>query len=261
MDQLDDIDALRARDAERGRAPMTADDMRTAALNKLRTQAPRESTRELAKAHNQASSKQVGFVMVLLRKLADHNPVVEATARAWWMERAIVEDGRVVGTRLTREQVSDTITRLRKHLEAPAKPAQLAVEPTTTPVAPVDTPNERHALQDVLKALPMAHHTGTRYALPHTDNPDAYTYLWMKESKRGNRYLVSGVGGAHGDLVWSFLKIENGALTLARRIAEDPNGAMIRFGQVVGSCGHCGRTLTNQASREAGIGPVCARKA
>lgn len=43
-------------------------------------------------------------------------------------------------------------------------------------------------------------------------------------------------------------------------IAQDPKGAMIRYGQELGECGHCGRTLTDAASRAAGIGPICASK-
>jgi hypothetical protein len=33
--------------------------------------------------------------------------------------------------------------------------------------------------------------------------------------------------------------------------------ASIRYGHELGKCGVCGRTLTNEASREAGIGPKC----
>lgn len=40
-------------------------------------------------------------------------------------------------------------------------------------------------------------------------------------------------------------------------ILEDPQAAMLKFGTEIGSCGHCGRTLTNAESRAAGIGPVC----
>lgn len=43
-------------------------------------------------------------------------------------------------------------------------------------------------------------------------------------------------------------------------IATDPKAAMIRYGQELGECGHCGRTLTDAASRAAGIGPICASK-
>lgn len=36
--------------------------------------------------------------------------------------------------------------------------------------------------------------------------------------------------------------------------------AMTRYGRELGVCGECGRTLTNEESREAGIGPVCRAK-
>jgi len=43
-------------------------------------------------------------------------------------------------------------------------------------------------------------------------------------------------------------------------IAQDPKAAMIRYGHELGECGRCGRTLTDEASRAAGIGPVCIDK-
>jgi cell pole-organizing protein PopZ len=43
-------------------------------------------------------------------------------------------------------------------------------------------------------------------------------------------------------------------------IAEDAHAAMIRYGHELGECGRCGRTLTDEASRAAGIGPICASK-
>lgn len=43
-------------------------------------------------------------------------------------------------------------------------------------------------------------------------------------------------------------------------IAKDAKAAMIRYGQELGECGHCGRTLTDEASRAAGIGPICQGK-
>jgi len=45
-----------------------------------------------------------------------------------------------------------------------------------------------------------------------------------------------------------------------KAIEADPKAAMLLYGRELGSCGHCGRTLTDEASREAGIGPVCATK-
>jgi len=41
------------------------------------------------------------------------------------------------------------------------------------------------------------------------------------------------------------------------QIALDPLGAMARYGQSIGSCGYCGKTLTDATSRQIGIGPVC----
>lgn len=43
-------------------------------------------------------------------------------------------------------------------------------------------------------------------------------------------------------------------------IASDPRGAAVRYGQKTGRCSCCGRELTDGASIEAGIGPVCATK-
>ena len=44
------------------------------------------------------------------------------------------------------------------------------------------------------------------------------------------------------------------------KIAVDPKEASLRYGREIGRCGVCGRTLTNQDSRDRGIGPVCADK-
>jgi hypothetical protein len=40
-------------------------------------------------------------------------------------------------------------------------------------------------------------------------------------------------------------------------IAKNPKAALLIYGQEIGRCGHCGRTLTNEESRSFGIGPVC----
>ena len=41
------------------------------------------------------------------------------------------------------------------------------------------------------------------------------------------------------------------------QIAVDPKAAMIRYTEEIGSCAICGRTLTNEDSLAAGIGPTC----
>jgi hypothetical protein len=42
-------------------------------------------------------------------------------------------------------------------------------------------------------------------------------------------------------------------------IAKDPRAALALYGQEVGSCGRCGRTLTSEY-RKLGIGPICIDK-
>lgn len=43
-------------------------------------------------------------------------------------------------------------------------------------------------------------------------------------------------------------------------IAADPSAASMAFGKEIKACGVCGRALTDQDSRDAGIGPVCRGK-
>lgn len=46
-------------------------------------------------------------------------------------------------------------------------------------------------------------------------------------------------------------------IAVVKVIAKDPEKAMALFGHEFGKCGVCGRGLTNDLSREIGIGPVC----
>jgi Family of unknown function (DUF6011) len=47
---------------------------------------------------------------------------------------------------------------------------------------------------------------------------------------------------------------------ILRKIAKNPMKAASRFGHEFKKCGICGRGLTNDESRERGIGPVCAER-
>jgi hypothetical protein len=46
-------------------------------------------------------------------------------------------------------------------------------------------------------------------------------------------------------------------IAVVKVIAKDPEKAMALFGHEFGKCGVCGRGLTNDLSREIGIGPIC----
>ncbi len=47
---------------------------------------------------------------------------------------------------------------------------------------------------------------------------------------------------------------------LIDKVLADPTEAVRRYGLELGRCGVCGKALTNQESREQGIGPVCLAK-
>jgi hypothetical protein len=48
--------------------------------------------------------------------------------------------------------------------------------------------------------------------------------------------------------------------SIMAEIAKDPKEASMCYGRELGHCGICGRTLTDEDSRECGIGPICAVK-
>ena len=59
----------------------------------------------------------------------------------------------------------------------------------------------------------------------------------------------------------NLLKISAHEAHEARRaIAQDARAAMVRYGRELGVCGVCGRALTDEESRAAGVGPICAAR-
>lgn len=81
----------------------------------------------------------------------------------------------------------------------------------------------------------------------------------------GCLYVKTGNGDYQGKITEAnkFLALREAATETAPAllvIAENPLEAAVRYGRMTGSCSCCGRELTNKASVEAGIGPICARK-
>lgn len=84
-----------------------------------------------------------------------------------------------------------------------------------------------------------------RYAVEKKDGALAF-YIVNK-----NGLFIQASDNVHG--------VSNAVVpTIARKILADPVGAAARYGQAIGKCGRCGRTLTDEASRALGLGPVCA---
>lgn len=61
------------------------------------------------------------------------------------------------------------------------------------------------------------------------------------------------------DEKWPIKKVDTKREILTR-IAEDLRGAMALYGQELGECSKCHRTLTDEESRRIGVGPDCRKK-
>lgn len=114
--------------------------------------------------------------------------------------------------------------------------AARALNPTTTPAAEV--PNGRYAVEE----------DGT------------LKFFHVRNGKAGTRWA----GWVFVDIQASDetypLKDRTRKARVLALIAQDPETAMNRYGQELGVCGDCGRTLTDETSRAIGRGPVCRSK-
>jgi hypothetical protein len=94
-----------------------------------------------------------------------------------------------------------------------------------------------------------------RYALIHQDGIKFYRVSKGKGKWAGRTFVDAQASD-------DFYPVRNpqARKEILAAIAEAPYEAMVRYGHELGVCGRCGRTLTDEASRAAGIGPVCASK-
>jgi hypothetical protein len=180
-----------------------------------------------------ATGAQCGYLADLLTRLDGHDAATAAAARAW-----IADKGGIVA--LDRTDASRAIDAAKRHLAIPA----VAPRPTSASSVYAEI---RSALENVPSDRYYAVEAGPR------DSGDWRFY----RVTNGSRVQVGRADGC--GLAWDRLSPDR-QLAAARAIAGDPHEAMLNFGRKIGKCGHCGRVLTNQASREAGIGPVCAGK-
>lgn len=136
-------------------------------------------------------------------------------------------------------------------------------EPATVQATvPQQTTVARKALWAEWRALAVAltstssHPSGARFAIENLTGANDLSFWWISEHN-GFCKLRQVIGGGGREDVRDPQRM----IDIAKRINEaGPYEAMIRYGQEIGSCGHCGRELTNQESRAAGIGPICRNK-
>jgi len=151
--------------------------------------------------------------------------LVEQTGFDWTSIGVPIED-------LPKARASKAIEHLLK-LPKVARPAVAAT--TSAPAVEVDEGRYAVEVDGVLKFYKIDKPTEGRWS--------GYTFLKVQASD-------------------DFYPVKSPASKAAifALIAADAKAATIRYGQELGVCGVCGRTLTDEASRAAGIGPVCAAK-
>lgn len=229
-----------------------ADDMRAAALNHLRTQAPAPRTTSFVRQAAEASDRAVGYVMVLLRKLDAHNPALAGPAREWWMKTAEVDDvtGRVIGTSLNRDQVSDVINRLKGHLDGPSSTVATPEVVTPTPVPP--TTRSYDAYDDI---------TDGNYAITDAEGKNRFYRISRKEGKGkyAGRTFVNIQERASEELF-----PVRGPWTVRARILDairtaGVEAAHMAYATLLGRCWHCHMALTDNTQPHfgRGLGPYC----
>jgi hypothetical protein len=83
---------------------------------------------------------------------------------------------------------------------------------------------------------------------------DFYRVDRPTEGRWAGRTFVKRIIGGNPDIQVRGAEARN---ALNRILAAGPDDAKKKYGQEIGQCGECNRHLTDETSRELGIGPVC----
>lgn len=100
-----------------------------------------------------------------------------------------------------------------------------------------------------------------RYAIPSRTGSNDLDFFKVEkptEGKWAGYTFVRRVLGGHDDIRLDFGQ-SYAALDAISQV-RDLREAMGRYGREIGVCGACGRELTDELSRQIGLGPVCREK-
>lgn len=86
---------------------------------------------------------------------------------------------------------------------------------------------------------------------------DFYRVDRPTEGEWAGRVFVKRMIGGHPDMP---VRGSEGKLALARILAAGPAEAAVLYGQKIGKCHRCNRSLTDKTSRDLGIGPECRKR-
>lgn len=137
---------------------------------------------------------------------------------------------------------------ITKYKDLPRK----AVETTAAQI------NAGHAGPGTDATIPVRDAQGVRagrYALVHADGIKFYRVTEGKGRWAGRTFIEAQASDDHHPI-----RNAEARQTILKAIAENPLEAEQRYGQELGCCSRCGRTLTDETSRAYGIGPDCRSK-
>ena len=182
--------------------------------------------------------------------------LVKATDRAIsYLRDLMLEKARATGADMVRATVEIDMW-IENHSgkgDVSANIDRLKAEGYTGTRTVVGTPDGYTAAPEVVPA--------GRYAIDtsvHAVNGTAfYKVDRPTEGKWAGRVFVKQIVGDDEQR----LSQKQGLAIIAKIAEAGAEAASARYGHEIGECGICGRTLTNDESRERGIGPVCAAKA
>lgn len=123
-----------------------------------------------------------------------------------------------------------------------------------------DAPAPKRSITDILVDVADGY-----YALVSTGHNDLVFYRvasnkgFHNPAKKGQRYVQIVIGGKSNETLTG-KRAGEAANRLAGLSPAEQAEAMALYGREIGSCGRCGRHLTDEASRARGLGPECASK-
>lgn len=184
-----------------------------------------------------ASAAQLDHITRTLGWLAEVDPTGAADMTAW-LDRG----GRDKLTGGRGGSASDLIGRIKARIEAKKAEARTVAATTPLPVVegalPVKTDKSG-------KPMPLYYAVGT--------DADVKFYR-IKPGRKPGFYFVDVQAS---DDFHSIRNVTTKAAIVQAIIDAGAEDAMARYGQLIGRCGRCGRTLTDPDSRTRGIGPDC----
>lgn len=190
------------------------------------------------------SDAQIRFMGSLLVQLEALDAKLAGDALAY-MERMTTNGRWTRNQGQTQGTISIWIDRMKAKIAELKAAAPIA---TPAPAAPVVTP-----------ALPVKlDKNGKAMALYYAVDIDGTTKFYRIKPGRKAGFMFIDVQASDEFHQIRFPNVK--AAIVSAIVAAGPDDCMARYGQLIGRCGRCGRTLTDADSRARGIGPDCAGK-